>query len=153
MSENTNDIPPQDDGDADSLILRATCALCGYSTTSPSQLELWNGYGDCPAPFHVNDEQQDVTWVLAGGKRTRTTHNANGDFTHEEVPTPALLPGSLTRGRAVVAAYTTGFNLNCGQDVQYASLIAELLLAAEADGHHIDATLDLARYHVGLIEK
>lgn len=38
-----------DTSDSDTAdIAKAECLACGHSTTDPLDLELWNGYGDCP---------------------------------------------------------------------------------------------------------
>jgi hypothetical protein len=51
-------------------IVRAVCA-CGYTSSDPTDLELWNGYGDHAAPGTIYDHGHRVTvWTLSDGATT-----------------------------------------------------------------------------------
>ncbi len=46
-------------------IVSALCLGCGHETTDETDLELWNGYGDCPKCYASH-----AIWSLDSGRIT-----------------------------------------------------------------------------------
>lgn len=64
----------------------AECKICGFTTTDETQLEMWNGYGDCIGPEHFADIEHMV-WTRSDG--TAVTEKRRPRVAGEPVEIPA----------------------------------------------------------------
>lgn len=45
-------------------VVKAECLICGFVTTDPSSIELWDGYGECVGPNHPDGAVQHSLWTV-----------------------------------------------------------------------------------------